>query len=153
MDYTKKEDSRFDRERDIIFTQAVRAGKRIYYLDVKRGKNDDLFLSITESKKVPVEGSEGLQFNFEKHKIFLYKEDFSKFIDALSNAIRFIHEQGGMDEDATAGSHPADADEASADALPDTSDAAADFSETADNTPVADDDLTLGDEIDLKIDF
>ena len=139
MDYKKKEEPHFDRERDIIFTQAVRAGKRIYYLDVKRGKNDDLFLSITESKKIAVEGSEGAQFNFEKHKIFLYKEDFSKFIDALSNAIRFIHEQEGTDDELP--------DEAP---LPEETAAPA---EEPENVPAPDEDLTLKEEIDLNLDF
>ena len=79
-------------EKDIVYSQAVKAGKRIYYLDVKRNKRDELFLSITESKKL-VSG-EGIDatFSFEKHKIFLYQEDFSKFIGALSQAISYIHE-------------------------------------------------------------
>ncbi|MBR5962774.1 MAG: DUF3276 family protein [Bacteroidaceae bacterium] len=145
MDY-KRKDEHFDRERDIVFTQAVRAGKRIYYLDVKRGKNDDLFLSITESKKIAVEGGEGAQFNFEKHKIFLYKEDFSKFITALSNAIRFIHEQ-----------QPAEDDEAET-PLPDVAETLPEAPAEPDESPApeesaADDELTLKEEIDLKIDF
>ena len=81
-----------EHERDIVFSQAVKAGKRIYYLDVKRNKRGELFLSITESKKiVSGEGPEA-PFTFEKHKIFLYQEDFSKFIGALSQAIGYIHE-------------------------------------------------------------
>ena len=91
MDY-KKDNPNYDFEKRIYYSQTVKAGKRIYYLDVKKSKRDELFLSITESKKVYTgEGEEG-QYNFEKHKIFLYKEDFSKFIDALSNAIRYIYE-------------------------------------------------------------
>ena len=79
-------------EKDIVYSQAVKAGKRIYYLDVKRNKRGELFLSITESKKlVSGEGPEAT-FSFEKHKIFLYQEDFSKFIGALSQAIGYIHE-------------------------------------------------------------
>lgn len=79
-------------EKDIVYSQSVKAGKRIYYLDVKRNKRDELFLSITESKRlVSGEGSDAT-FSFEKHKIFLYQEDFSKFIGALSQAIGYIHE-------------------------------------------------------------
>ena len=81
-----------ENEKDIVYSQAVKAGKRIYYLDVKRNKREELFLSITESKRlVSGEGPEA-SFSFEKHKIFLYQEDFSKFIGALSKAIGYIHE-------------------------------------------------------------
>lgn len=81
-----------ENEKDIVYSQAIKAGKRIYYLDVKRNKRDELFLSITESKKkVMGEGPEA-PFTFEKHKIFLYQEDFSKFIGGLSKAIGYIHE-------------------------------------------------------------
>jgi hypothetical protein len=81
-----------ENEKDIVYSQAVKAGKRIYYLDVKRNKRDELFLSITESKRlVSGEGPEA-SYSFEKHKIFLYQEDFSKFIGALSKAIGYIHE-------------------------------------------------------------
>ena len=81
-----------ENEKDIVFSQAVKAGKRIYYLDVKRNRRGELFLSITESKKILAgEGPEG-PFTFEKHKIFLYQEDFSKFIGGLSKAISYIHD-------------------------------------------------------------
>jgi hypothetical protein len=87
-----------DNERDIVYSQAIKAGKRIYYLDVKRNKRDELFLSITESKK-KLQG-EGLDapFTFEKHKIFLYQEDFGKFIEGLSKAIGYIHANQPLDE-------------------------------------------------------
>jgi len=81
-----------EKEKDIVYSQTIKAGKRIYYLDVKRNKRNELFLSITESKKiVSGEGSDAV-FSFEKHKIFLYQEDFSKFISGLSQAIGYIHE-------------------------------------------------------------
>jgi len=77
---------------DIVFFKKVNAGKRIYYIDVKRNKKDELFLSITESKKVfNDENSE--EAVFEKHKIFLYKEDFDKFINALNESLEYIREQ------------------------------------------------------------
>jgi len=79
------------REQDIIFSRSVKAGKRIYYLDVKKNRKEDLFLSITESKKVVSGESDNLQVQFEKHKIFLYKEDFIKFTEGLQEVIDFIH--------------------------------------------------------------
>ena len=75
-------------EKDILFSKAIKAGKRIYYLDVKKDRNEDLFLSITESKKV-IKGNASQRPNFEKHKIFLYKEDFDKFQNGLDEALRF----------------------------------------------------------------
>ena len=76
---------------DIVFSQAVKAGKRIYYLDVKKNRKDELFLSITESKRLD-SGDASLPAQFEKHKIFLYKEDFDKFVSALNDALNYIRE-------------------------------------------------------------
>lgn len=87
-DFTSRTD---DRERDIIYSQSVKAGKRIYYLDVRKTRKDELYLSITESKKVSTDETDG-KVTFEKHKIFLYREDFSNFIDGLTRTIRYIHE-------------------------------------------------------------
>jgi len=70
-----------------IFTKIVRAGKRTYFFDVKATRMDDYYLTITESKKRL--GKEGKVF-YEKHKIFLYKEDFEKFVDGLKNAVEYI---------------------------------------------------------------
>ena len=70
-----------------IFTSVVRAGKRTYFFDVKATRKDDFYLTITESKKRL--GKEGKVF-YEKHKIFLYKEDFEKFTEGLKNAVAFI---------------------------------------------------------------
>ncbi len=84
--YDKKEG--FEKHnRDEIYSDAVRAGKRTYFFDVKATKKNDYYLTITESKKrYDKEGN----FSFEKHKIFLYKEDFDKFSDGLLEAIDFI---------------------------------------------------------------
>ena len=87
-----------ENEKDIVYSQAVKAGKRIYYLDVKRSRRDELYLSITESKKIVSGEGPDAAFSFEKHKIFLYQEDFSKFIGALSQAIGYIHENQPMTE-------------------------------------------------------
>jgi hypothetical protein len=70
-----------------IFTKVVRAGKRTYFFDVKATRSDDYYLTITESKKRL--GKEGKVF-YEKHKIFLYKEDFEKFTEGLKGAVEYI---------------------------------------------------------------
>ena len=76
-----------------IFTKVVRAGKRTYFFDVKATRKDDYYLTITESKKRL--GKEGKVF-YEKHKIFLYKEDFEKFSEGLKDAVTYIG--NGKDE-------------------------------------------------------
>jgi hypothetical protein len=70
-----------------IYTRVVRAGKRTYFFDVKATRKDDYYLTITESKKRL--GKEGKVF-YEKHKIFLYKEDFEKFTEGLKDVVAFI---------------------------------------------------------------
>lgn len=70
-----------------IYTKVVRAGKRTYFFDVKATRKEDYYLTITESKKRL--GKEGKVF-YEKHKIFLYKEDFEKFAEGLKDAVSFI---------------------------------------------------------------
>ena len=77
-------------ERDIVRSQAAKAGKRIYYLDVKMNRKEELFLAITESKKVTTVEGDDTQVNFEKHKVFLYREDLKKFMKALEQAVDFI---------------------------------------------------------------
>lgn len=77
------------RGREEIFSKAVRAGKRTYFFDVKSTRNNDHYLTVTESKKV-FDG-EG-KFHFEKHKIFLYREDFEKFLEGFNEAVDYIDE-------------------------------------------------------------
>ena len=79
-------------EKDVIFSHAITAGKRIYYMDVRKTRKEEMYLSITESKKIVSGEGEDQQVSFEKHKIFLYREDFSNFIDGLTKTIKFIHE-------------------------------------------------------------
>jgi hypothetical protein len=76
-------------ERDDLFSKSVRAGKRTYFFDVKSTRGNDYYLTITESKKRF--GEDG-KFFYEKHKIFLYKEDFEKFLDGLNEAVNNIRE-------------------------------------------------------------
>ena len=79
MDYNNKEE---------VYSKVVRAGKRTYFFDVKATKGRDLYITMTESKKTYVDGKE----TYQKHKIFLYKEDFEKFSDGLSDVVEKIAE-------------------------------------------------------------
>ena len=83
------------KDNEIAYSKAIKAGKRIYYLDVKKSRNDDLFLAITESKKKIVGYDEDAQVTYEKHKIFLYKEDFDKFVEGLVDVVSFIKQEQG----------------------------------------------------------
>jgi len=74
-------------DKEDIYSKVVRAGKRTYFFDVKATRRNDYYLTITESKKRV--GRDG-KFYFEKHKIFLYKEDFEKFSDGLNEVLEFI---------------------------------------------------------------
>lgn len=76
-------------DRGDLFSKAVRAGKRTYFFDVKSTRGNDYYLTITESKKKF--GTDG-KFAYEKHKIFLYKEDFEKFVEGLNESIHRIKE-------------------------------------------------------------
>jgi len=76
-------------EREEIFSKAVRAGKRTYFFDVKATRRNDYYLTITESKK---RFNRDGRFYYEKHKIFLYKEDFDKFSDGLAEVVKYILE-------------------------------------------------------------
>ena len=88
------ENRKFDerRESEIVYSRSVKAGKRIYYLDVKKDRTGDYYLCITESKK-RVMGEEAPQF--EKHKLFLYKEDFAHFSEGLEDVIAYVKGQVG----------------------------------------------------------
>ena len=82
-------------DKEIVFSKAIKAGKRIYYLDVKKNRKDEMFLAITESKKIVSGEGDDSQVSFEKHKIFLYKEDFEKFINGLNEAVNYIVQEQG----------------------------------------------------------
>lgn len=76
-------------KKEEVFSRRVRAGKRTYFFDVKATKSEkDFYITITESKKIAED-------EFKKHKIFLYKEDFEKFADALAEAVDFVHDELG----------------------------------------------------------
>jgi len=71
-----------------VYSKVVRAGKRTYFFDVKSTKGNDLYLTLTESKKTTTDARE----SYQKHKLFLYKEDFSTFQDGLADALAKIDE-------------------------------------------------------------
>lgn len=73
--------------REDIYSKAVRAGKRTYFFDVKATRGNDLYLTITESKRRYTDDG---KFHYEKHKLFLYKEDFEKFSEGLQDAVEKI---------------------------------------------------------------
>ena len=79
-------ENRNDQEnyRNEIYSKSVRAGRRTYFFDVKSTRSGDHYLTITESKK---KFDQDGNFQFEKHKIFLYKEDFEKFKDGLIEVV------------------------------------------------------------------
>ena len=89
----KKSDDKF---REEVYSKAVRAGKRTYFFDVKETRKEEYYLTITESKK---KFDQDGRYHFEKHKIFLYKEDFDKFADGLTEIISYIKERQPYDPD------------------------------------------------------
>ena len=100
-----KRNTATDVDKEIVFSKAIKAGKRIYYLDVKKNRKGEMFLAITESKKVvSAEGSS------PQVSLFLYKEDFEKFLTGLQETIQYIEcEQGSIAGE----SHVADTTDAS----------------------------------------
>lgn len=99
MEEFKKRNAVETSDKEILFSRSVKAGKRIYYMDVKKNRKDEMFLAITESKKIVSAEGEDSQVSFEKHKIFLYKEDFEKFVNGLSQVIGFINGTQGFPAD------------------------------------------------------
>jgi hypothetical protein len=79
-------------EQEEIFSQILRAGRRTYFFDVRSTKADDYYLTITESKKFTHEDG---SFHYKKHKIYLYKEDFSEFMEILKTATDFVVNEKG----------------------------------------------------------
>ena len=78
------EENKFNQD---IYSKVVRAGKRTYFFDVKSTRNDEYYLTITESKKRFEDNGD---FHYEKHKIFLYREDFAKFAEGLQEIVDYI---------------------------------------------------------------
>lgn len=93
----KNEKFRDRNEPEIVYSRSIKAGKRIYYIDVKKDRNADLFICVTESKRMSGEAEEAP--TFEKHKVFLYKEDFGHFMESLQDAVSYVKDQLGEIED------------------------------------------------------
>lgn len=72
--------------KDEIYSKRVRAGKRTYFFDIKATRSNDYYLTITESKRKPKNDG----YTYEKHKIFLYKEDFNKFVTAMNETVDHV---------------------------------------------------------------
>lgn len=79
-------------EQEEIFSQVLRAGRRTYFFDVRATKADDYYLTITESKKFTHDDG---SFHYKKHKIYLYKEDFTEFNEMLNAATEYILNEKG----------------------------------------------------------
>lgn len=114
MEESKKKRTQVESgDKEIIYSKAIKAGKRIYYLDVKRNLKNDLFLALTESKKI--QAKDDGHISFEKHKIFLYKEDFEKFMEGMADVMNYIKEHNGCfpeeGEDDTSGAVRLDTDD------------------------------------------
>lgn len=133
MEEFRKKSAVEPNDKEIIFSKSIKAGKRIYYMDVKKNRKDEMFLAITESKKIITGEGTDPQVSFEKHKIFLYKEDFEKFMSGLEQAIDFINGVQGT----------ADSCSKETELFTDT------FKESADSQTVN----PLSDEIKIDIDF
>lgn len=78
-------------DRDPLFSRSIKAGKRVYYLDVKRDRRGEYYVAMTESRRVQ-DGTETERPVFEKHKIFLYREDILSFLSAFAEAAKFVGE-------------------------------------------------------------
>ncbi|WOC39983.1 PUR family DNA/RNA-binding protein [Polaribacter sp. HL-MS24] len=79
-------------EQEEIFSQVLRAGRRTYFFDVRATKADDYYLTVTESKKFTHDDG---SFRYQKHKIYLYKEDFKDFQEMLGKATDYILNEKG----------------------------------------------------------
>ncbi len=81
-----------NKDKNAIYAKSLRAGKRTYFFDVREStRSGDYYLTITESKKRFVDDSG--RFVFDKHKVFLYKEDFEQFVDDLNDVMAFIKKE------------------------------------------------------------
>lgn len=81
-------------EQEEIFSQILRAGRRTYFFDVRSTKAGDYYLTVTESKKFTHDDG---SFHYQKHKIYIYKEDFNEFNEMLQAATEFILNEKGTE--------------------------------------------------------
>ena len=100
---SKKMESKYDAmngksENEILFSRTIKAGKRVYYTDIKCDRRGELYLAVTESKRIK-DGTEDNRPVFEKHKIFVYREDLEKFMDAINAAAQFARENAPYEDE------------------------------------------------------
>ena len=86
-----------DQYKEELFSKAVKAGKRTYFFDVKETKAGEQYLTLTESKR-RFDNNQG-KFVYEKHKLFLFQEDFDKFLDGFNQAVGFINGEEPQEEE------------------------------------------------------
>lgn len=87
-----RQKSRNDRvDNEILFSKTVKAGKRVYYIDVKRDRKGEFYISMTESKRLKEIGADPMRPTFEKHKIFIYREDLNKFQAAFNEVANYTN--------------------------------------------------------------
>lgn len=97
--FTSKRTMRMENDKNAeVYSKVVRAGKRTYFFDIKSTKGNDLYITLTESKKT---FNDDGRDNYQKHKIFLYKEDFEKFRDGLNDVLAKIDELKNVDHQST----------------------------------------------------
>ena len=85
-------ESRFNGDHEEIFSKVLRAGRRTYFFDVRATKAGDYYLTLTESKKF---SNDDGSFHYKKHKIYLYKEDFTAFSEILNEMMQFVIDSKG----------------------------------------------------------
>lgn len=91
----------YNEQQGEVFSKVVKAGKRTYFIDIKETRGKDYYITLTESKKVATEGRD----SFQKHKLFLYKEDFVKFKEALEEVMERADNLNRSQESSTRFSH------------------------------------------------
>lgn len=92
MEYELQENEESVRNRDEVFSDSFRAGKRTYFFDVKATKYSELYITITESKKRLLKNGKHI---YEKHHIYLFQEDIEKFANSLSAVVEYVKQNQG----------------------------------------------------------
>ncbi|WP_320053631.1 DUF3276 family protein [uncultured Acetobacteroides sp.] len=87
IEYDLQENKQFPRNQEEIYTDSFRAGKRTYFFDVKATRQSELYITITESKRSLQKNG---KFNYEKHHIYLFKEDLEKFANSLNSVVEYV---------------------------------------------------------------
>lgn len=92
----EKDEWRHSPQPETCFSKTIKAGKRVYYIDVKQDRRDEYYIAMTESKRVQ-DGTEVQRPVFEKHKIFLYREDLIHFLQAFTDAVEYIGQHASLE--------------------------------------------------------